>query len=66
METILHVACDKGDINPSKGKLLEAGADPNVTMRFGFTPLMRAVQVWYLTTNMLLSVTMLFVTATAM
>ena len=40
--TILHVACDKGDINLVK-KLLEAGADPNVTDEFGFTPLMRAV-----------------------
>ena len=40
--TILHVACDKGDINLVK-KLLEAGADPNVTDKFGFTPLMRAV-----------------------
>ena len=40
--TILHVACEKGDINLAK-KLLEAGADPNVTDEFGFTPLMRAV-----------------------
>ena len=40
--TILHVACDKGNINLVK-KLLEAGADPNVTDEFGFTPLMRAV-----------------------
>ena len=40
--TILHVACDKGDINLVK-KLLEAGADPSVTDKFGFTPLMRAV-----------------------
>ena len=40
--TILHVACDFGDINLVK-KLLEAGADPNVTDMFGFTPLMRAV-----------------------
>ena len=40
--TILHVACDEGDINVVK-KLLEAGADPNVTDEFGFTPLMRAV-----------------------
>ena len=40
--TILHVACDKGDINLVK-KLLEAGADPNVPDEFGFTPLMRAV-----------------------
>ena len=40
--TILHVACNKGDINVVK-KLLEAGADPNVIDRFGFTPLMRAV-----------------------
>ena len=40
--TILHVACDKGDINLVK-KLLEAGADPNITDEFGFTPLMRAV-----------------------
>ena len=38
--TILHVACEKGDINLVK-KLLEAGADPNVTDEFGFTPLMR-------------------------
>ena len=40
--TILHVACEKGNINLVK-KLLEAGADPNVTDTFGFTPLMRAV-----------------------
>ena len=40
--TILHVACDKGDINLVK-KLLEAGADPNVTDVFGFTPLMSVV-----------------------
>ena len=40
--TILHVTCDKGDINLVQ-KLLEAGADPNVTDEFGFTPLMRAV-----------------------
>ena len=39
---ILHVACDKGDINLVK-MLLEVGADPNVTDEFGFTPLMRAV-----------------------
>ena len=42
--TILHVACDKGDINLVK-RLLEAGADPNVTDEFGFTPLMRAVVI---------------------
>ena len=40
--TILHVACDEGDIHLVM-KLLEAGADPNVTDEFGFTPLMRAV-----------------------
>ena len=40
--TILHVACDKGDINLVK-KLLEGGADPSVTDEVGFTPLMRAI-----------------------
>ena len=40
--TPLHLACEKGNINLVK-KLLEAGADPNVTDEFGFTPLMRAV-----------------------
>ena len=40
--TILHVACDKGNKNLVK-MLLEAGADPNVTDEFGFTPLMRVV-----------------------
>ena len=40
--TILHAACDKGDIN-LVNMLLEAGADPNVPDMFGFTPLMRVV-----------------------
>ena len=40
--TILHVACEKGDIYLVK-KILEASADPNVTDEFGFTPLMSAV-----------------------
>ena len=40
--TILHVACDKGDINLVKN-LLEAGADPNVKDELGLTPLIRAV-----------------------
>ena len=41
-QTILHVACKKGDLSIVK-KVLEAGADPNITDEFGFTPLMRAV-----------------------
>ena len=36
--TILHVACEKGEIDLVQ-KLLKAGADPNVTDEFGFTPL---------------------------
>ena len=40
--SILHVACEKGDIFVVK-KLLEAGADPNITDKYGFTPLMRTV-----------------------
>ena len=40
--TILHAACEKGNINLVT-ELLEAGADPNVTDKFGFTPLMRAI-----------------------
>ena len=37
-QTILHVACEKGDL-PIVKKLLEAGADPNVTDILGCTPL---------------------------
>ena len=41
--TILHVACDKGDL-PIVKKLLEAGADSNSRDKGNFRPLMLAVQ----------------------
>ena len=40
--TILHMACENLDVSVA-AKLLEAGADSNLSDVFGFTPLMRAV-----------------------
>ena len=46
-QTILHVACKKGDLSIVK-KVLEAGAYPNVTDRFGCTPLYYACKNFHI------------------
>ena len=41
-KTMLHLACEKQDVNLVR-KFLEFGADPNATDTSGFTPLMRVI-----------------------